>query len=103
MKTFEIYFDDLDHDAQKALCKEFSTSRDAENWVDIPLVIIDREEQEEQEKPQKPNPTQSNHKQEAYEALLTKKKEELIDINISAEHKRLEINNIIKEKESNKC
>jgi len=46
MKSFEIYFDDLNEEAQENLCKEFNTTPGDENWEYQPLAIIEREEEE---------------------------------------------------------
>ena len=45
MKRFEIFYDDLTVAAQKTLCKEWSTSPEEENWDDIPLTVLEREEE----------------------------------------------------------
>ena len=45
-KTFEIYFNDLVPSAQIDLCREFSTDPEEENWEDVPLAIIEREEED---------------------------------------------------------
>ena len=44
MRTFEIYFSDLNEDAQNALCAEFDTTEEDENWEYQALASIDREE-----------------------------------------------------------
>lgn len=44
MKRFEIYFDDLNEEAQKRLMKEFDTTPEEENWEICPLTEVDREE-----------------------------------------------------------
>lgn len=48
MRSFEIYFKDLNEDAQKNLLEEFGTTEEDENWETIPLATIDREEEEEE-------------------------------------------------------
>ena len=45
MKKFEIFYDDLTTPAQTQLCKVFKTSPEEENWDDIPLAIVEREEE----------------------------------------------------------
>ena len=47
MKSFNLYFSDLNEDAQKRLCERFETSPEEENWdVDVfPLAILEREEE----------------------------------------------------------
>lgn len=47
MATFEIYFRDLNEDAQKRLLEELKTKEEDENWETIPLAIFEREEEEE--------------------------------------------------------
>jgi len=44
-KTIEIYFSDLNKEAQKYLCEELNTNAKDENWdMDItPLFIYERE------------------------------------------------------------
>ena len=46
MKTFNIYFSDLNKDAQEALCEEFDTTEKDENWEYQYLAIIEREEED---------------------------------------------------------
>lgn len=50
MVSFEVYYSDLNKDAQRRLCDLFKTSPEEENWdMDIvPLAIIDREMYEEE-------------------------------------------------------
>ena len=43
-KAFEIYFRDLNPEAQEALLKEFGTNPEEENWETIPLTLLLREE-----------------------------------------------------------
>ena len=45
MREFNIYFSDLNEDAQKRLCERFETSPDKENWDrDVfPIAILERE------------------------------------------------------------
>ena len=45
MKSFEIYFKDLNAEAQARLLKEFSTTEQDENWDVFPITVIDREEE----------------------------------------------------------
>lgn len=44
-KQIEIYFSDLNKDAQERLCSEFDTTPKEENWdIDfVPLFILERE------------------------------------------------------------
>ena len=42
-KTFEIYFYDLNQEAQDELLEEFETTESDENWDTIPLTVIQRE------------------------------------------------------------
>ena len=46
MKSIEIYFSDLNEEAQERLCKELDTTPEDENWdMDIvPLFIYERED-----------------------------------------------------------
>lgn len=44
MRTFTLYFEDLEGDAQEELCKALKTTKEEENWDVIPLTIIEREE-----------------------------------------------------------
>ena len=46
IKTFEIYFHDLNSEAQAQLLKEFDTRETAENWDVFPIAVIDREMEE---------------------------------------------------------
>jgi hypothetical protein len=46
-KKFEIYFGDLELDAQERLCEAFNTYEQDENWDAIPLAIIERCEEGE--------------------------------------------------------
>lgn len=48
MKSVEIYFRDLTHEAQAKITEAFSTSEKEENWDVAPLTIIDRETEEEE-------------------------------------------------------
>lgn len=50
MKSFDIYFSDLNEDAQRRLLKEFKTTVSDENWdTDIfPIAILEREEEWEE-------------------------------------------------------
>lgn len=43
LKSFEIYFSDLNPEAQRNLCASFETTENDENWDGTPLAIIDRE------------------------------------------------------------
>ena len=45
MKLFEIYFEDLNEEAQKRLCDEWNTSLEDENWETFPLTSIERDEE----------------------------------------------------------
>jgi hypothetical protein len=47
MKSFNIYFRDLNEDAQKRLLERFETTPEEENWdTDVfPIAILDREEE----------------------------------------------------------
>ena len=49
MKTFEIYFHDLNPEAQARIMETFDTSEDDENWDVMPLAVVDREEDDEPE------------------------------------------------------
>lgn len=42
MKTFEIFFDDLNEEAKIELLSTFETNEKDENWEDTPLAAIDR-------------------------------------------------------------
>ena len=48
-KTFEIYFGDLNEASQEALCEEFGTTEEDENWEYQPIAIIEREMEERHE------------------------------------------------------
>ncbi len=43
VKTFEIYFDDLNEDAKDRLNETFKTAQEDENWDIFPLMVIERE------------------------------------------------------------
>jgi hypothetical protein len=43
MVTVEIYFKDLNPEAQERLLEEFQTTEEDENWEIIPIAIIERE------------------------------------------------------------
>ena len=43
MVTVEIYFRDLNPEAQERLLKTFQTTEADENWEIIPIAIIDRD------------------------------------------------------------
>ena len=43
IKTFELYFRDLNQEAKGKLLKEFQTTERDENWETIPLAVIERE------------------------------------------------------------
>ncbi len=43
VKTFEIYFDDLNEDAKKRLIETFKTTQKDENWDIVPIAVIERE------------------------------------------------------------
>jgi hypothetical protein len=43
--TFEIYFNDLNPEAQHNLLASFHTTEEEENWKDIPLATIEREDE----------------------------------------------------------
>ena len=45
-KTVEIYFDDLKPEAQENLLMTWDTSKDDENWENVPLAVIEREVEE---------------------------------------------------------
>jgi hypothetical protein len=45
-KTFQIFFRDLNQEAQKNLCEAFNTTEQDENWEVFPLFILEREEME---------------------------------------------------------
>ena len=49
MKTFEIYFHDLNSEAQARIMETFETTEEDENWDTIPLALFDREEDVEPE------------------------------------------------------
>lgn len=46
MKEFNLYFSDLNKNAQKRLCERFQTTPEEENWEGdlMPLAILEREE-----------------------------------------------------------
>lgn len=46
VKSFEIYFHDLNSEAQANLLEEFETSEKDENWDVFPIAVIDREMEE---------------------------------------------------------
>jgi len=46
VKKVEIYFKDLNPEAQNRLLKEFETSAQEENWDVYPIAEIEREMQE---------------------------------------------------------
>ena len=47
MQSFEIFFDDLNEEAQQRLCETMDINTDKEmNWDIVPLAIIDFEEEE---------------------------------------------------------
>ena len=43
MAMFEIYFSDLNPEAQEALLKAFKTALEEENWDCMPIAVIERE------------------------------------------------------------
>ena len=43
VKKFEIYFRDLNPEAQDRLLKEFATTAEEENWDVFPIAEIERE------------------------------------------------------------
>ncbi len=43
VKTFEIFFDDLNEEAKERLTETFNTSIENENWDIVPIAIIVRE------------------------------------------------------------
>ena len=43
VKSFEIYFRDLNSEGQADLMNEFQTSEGEENWDVFPIAVIDRE------------------------------------------------------------
>ena len=43
IKTYEIYFHDLNQEAQDELLKEFQTTETDENWDVFPITVIERE------------------------------------------------------------
>jgi len=45
-KTVEIYFDDLKPEAQEYLLMNWDTTKDDENWDEVPLAVIEREVEE---------------------------------------------------------
>ena len=47
MKTFDIYFDDLNDDARARLLKLFDTTEEEENWDICQLAEICREEEDD--------------------------------------------------------
>ena len=49
MRTFTIYFSDLNEEAQRGLCEAFDTTEEDENWEYQPLASIDREMEEADE------------------------------------------------------
>ena len=49
MKAIGIYFSDLTRAAQERICLVFRTTPQEENWEDIPLAILEREEGKEEE------------------------------------------------------
>lgn len=42
MRSYSIYFEDLERYAQKDLCKAFQTTPEEENWELSPLATIER-------------------------------------------------------------
>jgi len=48
MISFEIFFHDLNEDAQKRLLETFETTAECENWEVFPLATIDREDDEDE-------------------------------------------------------
>ncbi len=46
MAVFEIYFADLNPEAQEALLKAFRTALQEENWETMPIAVIERELEE---------------------------------------------------------
>jgi len=49
MRSFSIYFGDLEEDAQIELCKAFQTTPEEENWDSFLLTVIEREEKGEED------------------------------------------------------
>ena len=49
MKTIEIFFRDLNQEAQAHIMETFGTSEEEENWDVMPLAVVDREEDDEPE------------------------------------------------------
>ncbi len=45
-KTCEIFYRDLNPEAQKNLCETFKTTEQAENWDVFPLFTLEREDRE---------------------------------------------------------
>jgi len=45
-RTFEIYFDDLNPEAQRNLLATFGTTEEEENWDIFSLATIEREDGE---------------------------------------------------------
>ena len=48
MKTIELYFRDLNQEAQAHIKKTFDTTEDNENWETVPLTILERDNEHEQ-------------------------------------------------------
>ncbi len=46
VKTFEIFFDDLNEEAKERLTETFNTSIENENWDIVPIAVIEREIEE---------------------------------------------------------
>ena len=47
---FEIYFENLNKEAQTNLCETFNTTPEDENWGIMPLTVISREPEDENDK-----------------------------------------------------
>jgi len=45
-RTFEIYFDDLNPEAQRNLLATFGTTEEEENWDIFSLATIEKEDEE---------------------------------------------------------
>lgn len=45
IEFFDIYYEDLTAETQKALCKAFNTTSEEENWDMVPLAVFARKEE----------------------------------------------------------
>ena len=64
MISFEIFFHDLNEDAQKRLLETFETTAECENWEVFPLATIDREDDDDEATMEKILETQSEYQRQ---------------------------------------